>query len=98
MPNFLVPDTGCLLQTVDTFPKPAHEVLLASDFESLQLFHVDFFLQISCQECRHNVHLMNLQSMNCCDCEKNPDRCEFDDWCIGIEVIDSVDLTESSGH
>src|SRR5579859_6072130 len=40
---------------------------------------------------------MNLQSMNCRDCKKYSDRCEFDDWCVGVEVIDAVDLTESSG-
>ena len=38
---------------------------------------------------------MNLQSVNCCDCEKYPNWCEFDDWRIDIEIVDVVDLTES---
>src|SRR5579859_239591 len=33
---------------------------------------------------------MNLQSVNCRDCEKYSDRCEFDDWCVGVEIIDAV--------
>src|SRR5271170_3710516 len=41
---------------------------------------------------------MNPQIVDRCQCEKNPYRCEFDDWCICIEVIDAVDLTESPCH
>src|SRR5579859_1108705 len=98
MSNFPIPNPWSLLEAIEAFPESTHEVVLfVADFESFRLLHIDFLFQFSCQECRHDVHLMNLQSVNCCDCKKYSDRCEFDDWCVGVEVVDAVDLAESSG-
>src|SRR5205814_7956639 len=62
------------------------------------LFHEYLFLQVACQECRHDIHLMDFQSIDCCDCEEYSDGCKFDHWCIGVEIVDAVNLAESSCH
>lgn len=40
---------------------------------------------------------MYLQSVNCRNCEKNSNGSEFDNWCAGVEVVDSMNLAEPSG-
>src|SRR5579859_6527021 len=96
MSNFPIPNPWSLLEAIETFPELTDEIFfLGTDFESFRLFHIDFLLQFPRQKCCHNVHLVNFQPVNCCNRDEDSDRLELDDWCVGISVIDSVDLTES---
>ncbi len=40
---------------------------------------------------------LHWRSVNCSNCEKNSNGSEFDNWCVGVEVVDSINLAEPSG-
>jgi hypothetical protein len=60
--HFGIPSSGSLLKTIKRFLKATNKARVILDI-ARRLFHVDFFLQISMQEGRFNIHLMDLPFM-----------------------------------
>jgi hypothetical protein len=60
--HFGIPSSGSLLETIKRFLEATNKTRVILDI-SRRLFHVDFFLQISVQEGRFNIHLMELPFM-----------------------------------
>jgi hypothetical protein len=60
--HFGIPSLGSLLNTIKIFLKAKKKARVILDI-AWRLFHVDFFLQISMQEGRFSIHLMDLPFM-----------------------------------
>jgi hypothetical protein len=60
--HFGIPISGSLLKTIKRFLKEKNKARGIMDIVR-RLFHVDLFLQISMQEGRFNIHLMDLPFM-----------------------------------
>jgi hypothetical protein len=60
--HFGIPSSGSLLETIKRFLEVTNKARVILDI-SRRLFHVDFFFQISMQEGRFNIHLMDLPFM-----------------------------------
>jgi hypothetical protein len=60
--HFGIPSSGSLLETINRFLKATKKARVILDI-ARRLFHVDLFLQISMQEGRFNIHLMDLPFM-----------------------------------
>jgi hypothetical protein len=57
--HFNIPSSGILINTINIFLKAKNKARFILDITK-RFFHVDFFLQISMQECRFDIHLMDL--------------------------------------
>jgi hypothetical protein len=60
--NFGIPSSRSLLKTIKRFLEATNKTRVILDIAK-RLFHVYFFLQISIQEDRFNIHLMDLPFM-----------------------------------
>jgi hypothetical protein len=60
--NFGIPSSGSLLETIKRFLEVTNKARVILDI-ARRLFHVDLFLQISLQEGKFNIHMMDLPFM-----------------------------------
>jgi hypothetical protein len=60
--HFGIPSSGSLLETIKRFLEVTNKARVILDIAK-RLFHAVFFLQISMQEGRFNIHLMDLPFM-----------------------------------
>jgi hypothetical protein len=60
--HFGIPSLGRFIKTIKRFLKATNKARVILDI-ARRLLHVDFFLQISMQEGRFNIHLMDLPFM-----------------------------------
>jgi hypothetical protein len=60
--NFGIPSSGRLLEIIKRFLEATNKARVILDI-SRRLFHVDLFLQISLQEGRFNIDLMDIPFM-----------------------------------
>src|SRR6266496_5340951 len=90
--DLLIPNMRALLEIIQTLFKFANKIL--SLFKSFWLFHVNLFINISCQECRNDIHLLDFPVQYSCYCEEHSQGDELRNWGVCFEIIDVVGLRE----
>ncbi len=90
----LVPTSTALLQVVDRFPQTKDFSSSIWEGKAGRLAHVDLLIvvELTVWVCTFNINLMNFEIKLCSECEDSMNGCKLCNWCVCVEVINSLDL------